>query len=116
VSDTSARPASSSTPGPQRPSSLAGCLLEIAWSLGGFALLLVVWVAILREASWSLSWRDALYWGAALGMLVARGVHFARFGSTGDGRRATARDLGLYAAGLIGGSAAAWTLAQSFDL
>lgn len=93
---------------------MSGCLVRFAWSMGGFALLLMLWIAILRESTWTLTWKDALYWAACLGMVAARQVDFSRYASrTPDGDPATQAQVRRYAAGLLGATTVAWGIAQS---
>lgn len=96
---------------------LNGCFLRILWSLGGFALLLLVWILIVREPTWSYSVRDFFYWGTVLSMLAARQLDVRWYGGrTADGEPATSAHVRRYAALLLVSSAAAWALAQSVDL
>jgi hypothetical protein len=97
--------------------SLGGCFTRLAWSLGGLALVVMLWVTILRGSVWTLTVRDALYWAAVLGMIAARHIDVSRYlGSRITGEPATARDVRRYAAGVLAASSLAWCVAQSFDV
>lgn len=116
MSNSSRAPSSSRGEVPSSPQSSAGCLLQFAWSLGGFAVLLILWLIILREGAWTFTWKDAVYWAAVLGMIAARHLDFARYGGiTADNKPATRRHVRLYALILLVGAGLAWAAAQSFD-
>jgi hypothetical protein len=101
----------------QQSQSLAGCFTQLAWNMGGFAVLVSVWVTILRERPWTFTIKDALYWAAVLGMIAARQLDVVRFkGRTSMGEPATTRDVRRYAAGLIASAAALWCLAQTLHV
>ena len=65
--------------------SAAGCFRQLVWSIGGLGVLVILWIAILREPPWTFSQKDVLFWGAAATMIAARGVL-----STSDVRNAIA--------------------------
>jgi len=101
----------------QQSQSLLGCLIQLAWSLGGFGVLVILFVLILRERPWSFTLRDVLYWAAVLGMICARHVDVVRYGArTSSGEAATARDVRCYALGLVGATALLWCVAQAFQV
>ena len=101
----------------ERSQSVAGCITQFAWNIGGAGVLVVIWVAILRGRPWTFTFKDALYWAAVLGMITARHLDVTRFdGRTSTGEPATARDVRRYAAGVIAVSAILWCLAQAFEV
>src|SRR5688572_30505373 len=103
----STSPPGANAPGQSR--SVSGCLIQLAWSLGGFGILVILWVTILRERRWTFSFKDALYWAAVLGMIAARHVDLVRYhGRTSTGEPATARDVRHYAVGLLIGAGLLW--------
>ena len=102
---------------PEQPQPVAGCLIQLAWSLGGFGVLVVLSVTIMRGPPWTLTVKDVLYWAAVLGMIAARHIDVVRYhGRTTTGEPATARDVRLYAVGLLIGAGFLWCLAQAFHV
>ena len=98
---------------PEPSQSVAGCLIQLAWSLGGAGALVVLAVTISRGPPWSFTVKDVLYWTAVLGMIAARHVDVVRYhGRTTTGEPATARDVRVYALGLLLGAGVLWCLAQ----
>lgn len=97
--------------------SVLGCLTQLAWNLGGFGVLVILWVTILRKHPWTFTLWDALYWAAVLGMIAARYVDVVRYdGRTTAGKPATARDVRLYALGLLVVSGLLWCTAQAIHV
>ena len=100
-----------------RSQSLAGCLVQQAWGIGGFGMLVILWVTIMRGPRWNFTVKDVLYWAVVLGMIAARHVDVARYhGGTTTGGPATARTVPLYALGLLGATGLFWCIAQTFDV
>lgn len=99
------------------PSAWAACMVRIGWMLAGNAALALVGMTIMLESTWSLSGKDVAFWAIALGVVALRYVDVSRLGGlTADGEPATMRHAARYAAGVLAGSAALWTMAQSVDL
>jgi hypothetical protein len=94
-----------------------GCLARIGWMAAGHAVALIVAVTILREPSWTLSPRDAIFWLVVTSIVTLRWVDVTRLGGlTAAGRPATVRDVVRYAVGVVGAWALVWTIAQSTQL
>jgi hypothetical protein len=100
----------------QPTTTVAGCLVQLAWHILGASALLIVWITILRGSRWSIGVKDGVYWAVVLGMIVARYVDVSRMnGRTTAGQPATLRDVRRYAWLLLLVAAVAWTFAQSVD-
>lgn len=100
------------SPAPQSPTpanGLAGCFLELAWGLGGFAALVLVGVLILKEHAWTITAKDAAYWSVVIGMLVTRLVSERR--QTGVVPRQVVM---RFAATLVPLAGLGWVIVQSF--
>ena len=101
----------------EQSQSLAGCLIQLVWGIGGFGMLVILWVTIMRGAQWTFTVKDVLYWAVVLGMIAARHIDVTRYhGGTTTGAPATARTVGLYALGLLGAAGLFWCIAQAFDV
>lgn len=95
---------------------MSGCFTHLAWNVGGFVVVLLLWMIILKHPQWTLSIRDVLYWAAVLGMIAARHFDVVRYhGRTITGELATARDVRIYAVALLIGAGISWCIAQSFQ-
>lgn len=96
-------------PQPLRPLAL---LFRLHWMLGGFIIVFVLAVSMMRHDTPLVSWESLGVWLAALSMIVVRYVNIVRFGGlTADGERATLQDLIGYAAGTLAFTAAVWVWA-----
>jgi hypothetical protein len=85
--------------------------------MGGFAVALIAWVLILRESTWSLSGKDALYWTAIFAMVLARHLDVTRFGGRdSEGGKASPADVRRYAWTVLGASVLAWALAHAVQV
>ena len=103
--------------GPKQYQPMSGCFTQLAWSAGGFVVVLMLWVMILQQPKWTLSIRDVLYWATVLGMIGARHIDVVRHhGRTTTGEPATARDVRNYAVALLVGAGLSWCIAQAFHL
>ena len=103
--------------GPKQYQPMSSCFTQLAWSAGGFVVVLMLWMTILKQPQWTLSIRDVLYWAAALGMIAARHFDVVRYhGSTTIGEPATARDVRIYTVGLLIGAGLSWCIAQAFHV
>jgi hypothetical protein len=85
--------------------------------LAGNALLGVVAITIFMGPSWTLTFKDALFWVVVVAVLVVRYIDIFRYdGKTAEMKPATPRDFRRYAIGLVITCAALWTCAQSVQL
>jgi hypothetical protein len=98
------------------PAALSGCLVRLGWMVVGNLVLLTVAVEIVREPQWTLTIKDALFWGVVAGLIVLRYVDVARLGGrTVNDEPATPRHLKRYASILLASSTALWLFAQSVN-
>lgn len=117
MSRSSSHPSSGSGSGPQQSDGLAGCALQLAWSFGGSGVVLILWITILREPTWTITFKDGLYWATVAGMIVARYLYVTRYEGSAAERESTAKQGVLgFAWILIAISALAWVGAQAFSL
>ena len=99
-----------SAPSPIDSSSgLTGCFMNLAGGIGGFSVLVIVGVLILREHAWTFTAKDLVYWSVVVGMLVTR---FAIERT----QESAAAPLAMrsYATMLLPAAGVGWLIAQSF--
>ena len=117
MSNASNAPRTSRAEGPNDSPALASCLVQLAGSFGGFVVVLIMWIAILRMPPWTFTWRDALYWSVVLGTVAARRFHGVRYADRNSaGQTGPRQRVGLHAGWLVLTSGLAWGLAQSLHV
>ena len=99
-------------PQPLRPLAL---LFRLHWMLGGFIIIFVLAVSMMRHDTPLVSWQSLGVWLAALSMIAVRYVNIVRFGGlTADGERASPQDLVGYSVGTLVFTSAVWGWALLF--
>ena len=109
---------SASSPNPPSASeenSGFGCFLQVATGLGGFFILVVLTVLIMREESWTFTLKDALFWAVVIGMIVAKQVEATRFGAASEDEPQSSSSALRYAVVLGGVAGCVWTIAQTLS-
>lgn len=97
--------------GPDRGASkpASGCVLRLAWLLGGHAVLLCIAILIARDTQWTLTRKDIAFWCVAASVLLLRYVDVRWFDTRGvDGTPVTARDHRRFAVVCVGVWLALW--------
>ena len=91
--------------------------VRFGWIAIGFVALVMMTLSIANHPEWRFGWRDAVFWGVALGTGILRYIDVMRLGGeTANGEPATPRDLRNYLLGLSVIATATWCLAHSVDL
>lgn len=94
-----------------------GVLTRLYWMLIGPALMLVAAGLIAKHPTWSLGWKDFMFWAAIASLIAVRWLDVRRFGGlTADGEPATLRHLRRHALLILGIGTAVWPLAQAVFL
>lgn len=100
-----------------RPTSGVGAILRIFWMFFGLGALALVAAVTARDGAGEPSWRDALFWGLVIALVIARYLDVERFGGrTADGQPASLSDVRSYAVRLFGGSLALWAAVHASSL
>jgi hypothetical protein len=106
---------SSNEPSPAQ--SGLGVFVRLGWMLFGFVGIAVTAMSIASRPTWSLGWRDGVFWGVVIATALSRYVDVVKFhGETASGERATPRDLRRYLAGLLVLSVGLWSGVQSIHM
>jgi len=96
--------------------SVSGCVVWLGWMLGGNLVLLALVLLIMREGRWSLSGKDALFFGVIAVVLALRYVDLTRFGGKQvDGTPAPPGLFKSYAPKFVGTWLALWAVAHSVE-
>jgi len=99
------------------PVARATVLPRLYWMLLGPALIVVTAALITKHTSWSLGWRDIVFWGAIGSLIAVRHLDAKRFGgASADGTPVTRHDLRRHAVIVAAAGLLLWVLAHSVDI
>jgi|GEM_PF-1768706 len=99
------------------PSAKTPFLPRLYWMLLGPALMVVTAALIAKHTSWSLGWRDIVFWGAIGSLIGVRHLDVHRFGGkSADGTPVTGRDLRRHTMIIAAVGLLLWVLAHSVDV
>jgi hypothetical protein len=94
-----------------------GVLVRLGWMLFGFVAIAMTAMTIASRPTWTISWRDGVFWGAVIASALFRYLDVVKFhGETANGERASLRDLRRYVLGLVVLTVCLWSGVQSVDL
>lgn len=94
--------------------SVGGCVVWIGWMAVGNLVLLPLLIFIMREGRWTLTGKDAFFWGVVAAVLALRYIDLTHLGGRQvDGSPATPGLFKLYALRFVGTWLALWVLAHS---
>lgn len=92
-------------------------LLRASWMLGGYAIAIVLGLSIVALESWSLGWRDSLYWYCVASIIATRWLDVVNYGgTTAFGRTVTRPMLVRWSLGVGLAFAGLWVSAHFVQL
>ena len=99
---------------PAQASGGFGALARVGWMVVGSITMLSFAMSIARQPAWSLTVRDAAFWGVTLATGIVRYIDVTKLdGQTAKGDRATTKDLRQYLISLAALACLMWVGAQS---
>lgn len=94
--------------------SVGGCVVWLGWMAAGNLVLMTLVIFVMREGRWTLTGKDAIFWGVVAAVLVLRYIDLTRFGGRQvDGSPAPPGLFKLYALRFVGTWLALWAIAHS---
>jgi hypothetical protein len=95
---------------------VGGCVVWIAWTLGGNLVLLTLLIFVMREQQWELTGKDVAFWAVVATVVGLRYIDLTRFGGRQiDGSPAYPGLFKTYALRFVGGWLVLWALAHSVE-
>ena len=99
---------------PVAAQSVGGCVVWLAWMAVGNLVLMTLLIFVMREGQWTLTGKDAMFWGVVALVLALRYFDLTRLGGRQiDGSPAPPGLFKLYALRFVGTWLVLWALAHS---
>lgn len=94
--------------------SVGGCVVWLGWMAAGNLVLLTLLIFVMREGRWTLTGKDAFFWGVVATVLALRYIDLTRLGGKQvDGSPAPPGMFKLYTLRFVGTWLVLWALAHS---